>query len=234
MLLSSLKAFGDDTSHLSGPNWRPNISSRTTTDVRELVRETLREEAAQRGSVGYPRVVLGLCDLHATVRLDKRFDQSRILQGAAAVARRRLIDVHRRLARELRRKGVPRPENIEARISAALAHAAATERPQRPPADAPGHDAGHDPGSTNDDQYYGDATNQPGQYSGGHDPGGHAPTGVPDHGWELVELIQRTIVPDYWETRGGPGVIRYDAMRMALVVRANTTTHERIGGFLRP
>ncbi len=60
-------------------------------------------------------------------------------------------------------------------------------------------------------------------------PGGGA---VADQGWQLVELIQRVVAPDFWENRGGPGVIRYFAMRRVLVVRATTDVHEQIRDLL--
>lgn len=49
-----------------------------------------------------------------------------------------------------------------------------------------------------------------------------------DDGWSLIELIQRVIAPDFWEPQGGPGVIRYFAIKRALVVRATTDVHEQL------
>jgi len=54
-----------------------------------------------------------------------------------------------------------------------------------------------------------------------------------DQGWELVELIQQTIRPDFWDVAGGPGTIRYFAMRRVLVVRATTEVHEDLAALLR-
>ena len=55
---------------------------------------------------------------------------------------------------------------------------------------------------------------------------------IQDEGWRLVELIQRVVAPDFWENRGGPGVIRYFAIRRVLVVRATTDVHEQIKDLL--
>ena len=49
-----------------------------------------------------------------------------------------------------------------------------------------------------------------------------------DNGWQLVELIERIVEPDFWETNGGPGAIHYFAMRRLLVVRATSDVHEQI------
>lgn len=59
-----------------------------------------------------------------------------------------------------------------------------------------------------------------------------APGGLADDGWELVELIQRIVSPDFWEPTGGPGAVRYFAMRRVLVVRATSDVHEQIKDLL--
>ena len=56
--------------------------------------------------------------------------------------------------------------------------------------------------------------------------------GPPDYGPELVDLIQRTIVPDFWDAAGGPGTIVYYRPLMCLVVRATSDVHHRLGGTL--
>ncbi|MFK8110736.1 MAG: hypothetical protein AB8B91_00955 [Rubripirellula sp.] len=62
-------------------------------------------------------------------------------------------------------------------------------------------------------------------------PGGNG-GGAADNGWQLVELIQRIISPDFWDALGGPGTIRYFAMRRVLVVRATSDVHEQIKDLL--
>lgn len=54
--------------------------------------------------------------------------------------------------------------------------------------------------------------------------------GPPDYGPELVDLIQRTIMPDFWDVAGGPGTIVYYRPWMCLVVRATSDVHHRVGG----
>jgi hypothetical protein len=53
-----------------------------------------------------------------------------------------------------------------------------------------------------------------------------------DYGRELVELIQRTISPDFWDVNGGPGTIVCYAPLRALVVRATAEVHDEVGGVL--
>jgi hypothetical protein len=53
-----------------------------------------------------------------------------------------------------------------------------------------------------------------------------------DYGPALVDLIQRTIVPDFWDVNGGKGTIVYYRPLLCLVVRATSEVHHRIGGTL--
>lgn len=63
--------------------------------------------------------------------------------------------------------------------------------------------------------------------------GGFGGGSVRDYGERLVELIERTIAPDFWDTNGGPGAIFYYEPLRVLVVRATTEIHHKIGGGLR-
>jgi hypothetical protein len=62
---------------------------------------------------------------------------------------------------------------------------------------------------------------------------GEGGAAIGDEGWALVELIQRTVHPDFWEVTGGPGSIRYFAIKRVLVVRATTQVHEDLVALLR-
>jgi hypothetical protein len=55
---------------------------------------------------------------------------------------------------------------------------------------------------------------------------------VQDHAQELINLIQRTIKPDSWDTAGGPGSMFYYRPLMALVVSATAEVHGHVGGLL--
>jgi hypothetical protein len=54
----------------------------------------------------------------------------------------------------------------------------------------------------------------------------------PDGGRELVELIERTINPSFWNSSGGPGAIYYFQPLQCLVISATAEVHENIGGLL--
>lgn len=56
--------------------------------------------------------------------------------------------------------------------------------------------------------------------------------GALDNGRALVELIERTINPAFWDTNGGTGSVVYYAPLMCLVVTATGHVHEQIGGLV--
>lgn len=61
-------------------------------------------------------------------------------------------------------------------------------------------------------------------------PFGQAPMQVQadDAGEDLAKLIEDVIAPDSWESRGGPGVIRYWGPGKSLVVRQTPEAHEGV------
>lgn len=60
--------------------------------------------------------------------------------------------------------------------------------------------------------------------------GGHFGGAADDAGAELVDLIERTIAPDTWDTVGGEGTIRYYSTWHALVVRQTDEAHDLVRG----
>ena len=53
-----------------------------------------------------------------------------------------------------------------------------------------------------------------------------------DWGPELVDLIERTINPSFWDVAGGPGTIVYYRPLQCLVVRATAEVHGNVGGLI--
>lgn len=53
-----------------------------------------------------------------------------------------------------------------------------------------------------------------------------------DNGFELVDLIETILHPDFWQTNGGSGMAYYYRPLRILVVRATTTVHEDLEHFL--
>jgi hypothetical protein len=65
----------------------------------------------------------------------------------------------------------------------------------------------------------------------GQEPGARG-GGIQDDGQLLVDLIEATINPNFWDVNGGPGTIFYFAPLRCLVVRATSEVHENIGGLV--
>ena len=61
--------------------------------------------------------------------------------------------------------------------------------------------------------------------------GQHA--GLPDHGPELVRLIEETVQPDFWERNGGPGRIFYYKPLRVIVVGGTIEVHQNLDHLLR-
>ena len=56
--------------------------------------------------------------------------------------------------------------------------------------------------------------------------------GTIDWGPDLIDLIERTINPSFWDVVGGPGTIIYYQPLQCLVVRATAEVHGNVGGLL--
>ena len=221
-------------------------------------RSLLRQEAVLKDKPGKKAAATALCDMYVILRLDSRYSNSKMLQGDATRIRRRLITIAKKKQNELERAGVDRPADLSSNVASSIAAAMSNYKNKAAGKNGGlGNDdaAGKNGGLGNDDaagnqadrgdrglggnkNTHGDSSRDndttTGQNPGaGHiQRGGQAAGGIPDTGWELVELIQRIIDPDFWDSRGGPGSIRYFAMRKVLVVRATTDVHEQVRDLL--
>ena len=210
-------------------------------------RSLLRQEAVLKDKPGKKAAATALCDMYVILRLDSRYGNSKMLQGDATRIRRRLITIAKKKQNELERAGVDRPADLSSNVASSIAAAMSNYKNKA---------AGKNGGLGNDDaarnqadrgdrglggnkNTHGENSSRDNDTTTGQNPGaghiqrgGQAAGGIPDTGWELVELIQRIIDPDFWDSRGGPGSIRYFAMRKVLVVRATTDVHEQVRDLL--
>ena len=179
----------------------------STTALRDQTRKQLRLESTAKEGAAKDDAAAALCDLYVVLRSDPRFQTSEMLQGDATKLRRRLLTIARRREIQLGRQGVHRPVGLAKQVDSAIEASLADQKDR----------AGATP--SNIDSASG----------GGAAAGGGAATGG---GWQLVELIERIVAPDFWEARGGVGSIHYFAMRRILVVRATTDVHEQVKDLL--
>ncbi len=210
-------------------------------------RSLLRQEAVLKDKPGKKAAATALCDMYVILRLDSRYSNSKMLQGDATRIRRRLITIAKKKQNELERAGVDRPADLSSNVASSIAAAmsnyknkAAGKNGGLGNDDAAGNQADRrDRGLGGNKNTHGENSSRNNNTTTGQNPGaghiqrgGQAAGGIPDTGWELVELIQRIIDPDFWDSRGGPGSIRYFAMRKVLVVRATTDVHEQVRDLL--
>jgi hypothetical protein len=191
------------------------------TELRNLASDQLRFEATAKSDEARAESIVKLCDLFAIIRLHPAYAQSGMLQSDGARIRRRLITTSQQLSNQLEGRKVTRPTDLASRVDEALATVADPDRLSG------GSDFEIGDADTGDAR-----TGRKNEVSRIRD-GARAGGAIPDDGWALVELIQRTIRPDFWESAGGPGTIRYFAMRRVLVVRATTEVHEDLAALLR-
>lgn len=209
-------------------------------------RKLLRQEAVLEDGPEKNAAATALCDMYVILRLDSRYRGSKMLQGDATQIRRRLISIAKRKEKALNRAGVPRPPNLSSAVSASITAAIRNHQNEATDNDANKNSPTVGKGSDNASNALSDNSKDASQASQGGDQatapnlaggqnaqGGQGAGGIPDTGWQLVELIQRVIAPTFWESRGGPGSIRYFAMRKVLVIRATTDIHEQVRDLLR-
>ena len=122
-----------------------------------------------------------------------------------------MLSIARRREIQLGRKGVARPENLSRQVETAIGDSLSEE--ERLSADS-------------------DRISHQGATGGGSAAAGAASGAVGGGGWQLVELIQRIVAPDFWDQQGGKGTIHYFAMRRILVVRATSDVHAQVKDLL--
>ncbi|WP_417735203.1 hypothetical protein [Rosistilla oblonga] len=197
------------------PDAGPNLSKWTL----EL-RGALKREATTRETAAHSAAVIELCEMCAAMRSDDRYPTSEVLQGLATRARRRLLDVRYDIQVALKRDGIEKPAAFDQqleKLERLLDERAAAGKDLVPKAlstaagDSPSEGASDAP-----------QTRLPG---GGFAPG-------PDNGFLLIELITRTVSPDFWSAQGGPGAVHYYGMHRVMVVRATSRVHEDIQSLL--
>lgn len=176
------------------------------TDLRRETREVLKIEATLKESAQKEDAIAAICDLYVVLRSDSRYATSEMLRGDAAKLRRRLISIAERRENRLTREGVAKPAGLSESVDKIV----------------------RDSLKAAEDQ----ATSSPAAEDPKHPKTGFAPAPLGSNPWELVELIQRVVAPDLWDTQGGPATIQYFAMRRVLVVSATTDVHEQIRDLL--
>lgn len=174
-------------------------------DLYQEMNASLRDEAAAGNLGERGQAIRALCALHAEIVADPRFDKSNKLKEYRAKIWSRLLRTKADLNRDLARDRNAPP--LDADAEAAALQAADSLAASLALADyslgGPGYLLAR---------------------------GGGPIAG--DNGQALVDLITRTINPQFWDVAGGPGAIVYYAQWQCLVVTATAEIHGNLGGVL--
>lgn len=185
----------------------------------EELRETLRREATAESPGRRAAAVRDLAALYEEITADPRLETSDTLLQMKNKLWGRLTSIKRDLERQIARdaKENKRPP------------AAASSR--NSPSTAEGNSAAEALAARLARMAY--SLDGPGSLAAENEAafGGGAVMG--DWGPTLVNLIERTIAPEKWDTVGGPFSVVYYAPLKVLVVRATAEVHNDVGGALR-
>jgi hypothetical protein len=219
---------------LSGP-WDdiagPNTSApplpvlRRLSEVTREVDELVRQESRAASDAGRAAAAYQMTRVYREIQRDPRLVFSDSLKDAKLRLWNRLTRIKKDIQAKMKREG-RRDETLTDAEVLALAdvefvtqsladHFALSDATLGGPATVLGQ--------SNSGQSNSASSNPPGAFGGG---------AAFDYGPDLVNLIQQTIVPDFWDVHGGPGTIVYFRPLMCLVVRATSDVHHRIGGTL--
>lgn len=168
-----------------------------------LKREALTKDAAERGEL-----IRRMCALHRELLRDPRHEYAEAMKGYRAQVWARLkriqTDLKNQLARAARERKVKEPQlGTDPELLAASDSLAASLNLVDSSLAGPSALLAY---------------------------GGRA--GPADYGPDLVDLIERTINPDFWDTNGGPGSIVYFAPLRCLVITATGEMHQNVGGLV--
>lgn len=184
-------------------------------ELQREIRQTLRAEAQATTLADRTAAIYELCALHREIVADSRFRSLESLQEMRREVASRLVKVQADLKRKIyREKSDKRPIDPRDELLRSISdHWSLIGAVQGGPAEL----------LASQRWFMGDVAS--GAARGGQ--------GVPDNGQGLVDLIQATIHPGFWDVQGGPGTIIYYSPLRCLVVRATDEVHGDVGGLVQ-
>lgn len=204
-LLVAMAVVGQSTTSSSADQNRDGV--REISAIRREVSELLKTESAARDDAERSRQVQRMAEVYLEVVGDERFVTNPLLQAQKSKLHTRLI----RIRDELKREEVKHRRRADQRGDSAQ------EQAQR---EIAGSLAAHL-------QLASQTLGGPAAVFDGATGGGPI-----DHADDLIDLITETINPSHWNVNGGSGSIMFYRPALALVVRASSEVHGRVGDLL--
>ena len=195
-------ASNTDSAKVSDAEVKP--AKRLAVEIDRDISAALKKEATAKSLKERGKAVEQLCTLHHEITSDDRFTTLEQMQSLRAKIWGRLTKVKTELKRQLAKDGQPQLDDVQAE---AAQYASSNLAGAMSLADF--------------------AIGSPSSYFG---HGGASQTDV--NAQQLIELIQRTISPDFWDVAGGPGAIFYYPQLQVLVIRATAEVHDDVGGLV--
>lgn len=195
-------ASNSDSAKVNDAEVKP--AKRLAAEIDRDISAALKKEATAKSLKDRGKAIEQLCTLHHEIISDERFTTLEQMQSLRARIWGRLTKVKTELKRQLAKDGQPQLDDAQAE---AAQYASSNLAGAMSLADF--------------------ATGSPSSYFG---RGGASQTEV--NAQQLIELIQRTISPDFWDVAGGPGTIFYFPQLQVLVIRATAEVHDDVGGLV--
>ena len=204
LILCAGLALGAPASPAAKDSTATKSGKRLAAEIDRDISAALRCEATAKTLQERGKAVEELCTLHHEITSDERFATLDQMQQLRAKIWGRLVKVRGDLKKQLVKSGEPQLDDAQAE---AAQYATSNLAGAMSLADF--------------------ATASPSGYFAG---GGAAQTEY--NAQQLIELIQKTISPDFWDVVGGPGTIFYYPQLQVLVVRATSEIHDDVGGLV--
>lgn len=210
----------------------PDGAPRSYLEIQRDIRQVLRAESQVRTLADKGPAIYELCALHREITGDRQFATNEAYRELRRQVAGRLVRLQADLKQQLHKEkvqprtasaaasrqapadGVDRREAVELLADHASLLVAILPGPAQVVVDATGV------------EFDGSSRRR-----GAEGRGGAAVLG--DYGQDLVDLIQKTIHPDFWDVNGGPGSIVYFSPLRCLVVRATHDVQGEVGGLIR-
>ena len=188
------------------------VALRRYHEIERDMSEALRSEALAPTPEARSAAVRKMCDLYRELASDPRLESSDTLKSDKAKLWSRMTRIKRELQQRVARQS--------------------GEAAGRAPSEAESQAIQEATVSLAAQMSYSNYTLGGPSYVLAHSGAAFGGGTVNDYSQELIELIERTISPNFWDTNGGPGSMFYYRPLMALVVRATSEVHGDVGGLL--